>query len=294
MKRIYCLLLSLIIVILSVTGCANNSPQNTESVTTASDTKTDATAENTTVSPTDTKPVETTASSKATESNSSASEPQAENTVGNIITISELCGIDKKISEETALSLVYALCNEGAEDIFEISDPSVAGEIFGLILDTKVYNRGECIDMYVMRYEDFEFNSDSESFRFSFIPNSYFCYNSLYYDIYESKPDKIRDIIEEYRISENPDYRWFTDNADIDAYFYDNGDEARSVTEIILSCYGEEISGYIEGAYDILSVDKGTDYYLITYTYGDFYSHDKQRQSRITVENGEMIIENID
>ena len=98
----------------------------------------------------------------------------------------------------------------------------------------------------------------------------------------------------EYKISGNPDYCWFTDDAVFDAIFHDNGDEAPSVTEIVLSCQGKEISGYIEGAYDIISVDRESDCYIVTYTYGDFYSHDRQRQSRITVENGEMLIEAID
>lgn len=52
--------------------------------------------------------------------------------------------------------------------------------------------------------------------------------------------------------------------------------------------------GYTKpGAYEVLSVEKQPDGYVIRYTYGDFYSHDAIRSSRITVENGEMVITDI-
>lgn len=37
-------------------------------------------------------------------------------------------------------------------------------------------------------------------------------------------------------------------------------------------------------------MEKQPDGCVITYTYGDFYSHDTVRSSRFTVENGNMII----
>lgn len=64
----------------------------------------------------------------------------------------------------------------------------------------------------------------------------------------------------------------------------------RSVTELTLSAGGKTLTGIIEGAYEVLSVEKQPDGYVITYTYGDFYSHDTVRSSRLTVENGNMII----
>ena len=42
--------------------------------------------------------------------------------------------------------------------------------------------------------------------------------------------------------------------------------------------------------FDVLSVDKQPDCYVICYTYGDFYSHEATRSSCVTVENGEMVI----
>lgn len=84
--------------------------------------------------------------------------------------------------------------------------------------------------------------------------------------------------------------KWYGDDAELLTKFVDNGDEARSVTELTL-CAGDDcLFGYIEGAYEVLSVEKQPDGYVIRYTYGDFYSHDAIRSSRITVENGEMVI----
>ena len=40
-------------------------------------------------------------------------------------------------------------------------------------------------------------------------------------------------------------------------------------------------------------MEKQSDGYVIHYPYGDFYSHDAIRSSRITVENGEMVITDI-
>ena len=42
-----------------------------------------------------------------------------------------------------------------------------------------------------------------------------------------------------------------------------------------------------------MSVEKQPDGNVIRYTYGDFYSHEETRSSRITVENGEMVITDI-
>ena len=46
-------------------------------------------------------------------------------------------------------------------------------------------------------------------------------------------------------------------------------------------------------ACEVLSVDRQPDGYVIRYTYGDFYSHEAIRSSRITVENGKMVITGI-
>ncbi len=309
MKKVYCSFLSLLTVMLLVTGCSTDSPRESENSGTASVSREDNTTvsdtssastlseadkeptENTTAPLTDTKPDEVSVSSPNTETDITVSAPEEE----RIITISELCGVDKKTVGETANSLIYTLFDEthdGSET--KLSDELAVSEILGLILDIKVSNMGEYVDMYVMKYENYLFDSDGDSLCFSFVPDSYFCYNNMYYEIYESKLGRIRSIIEEYTLSDNPDLCWFTDDAHLDTNFYDNGDEARSVTEIVIYCGNSEVRGYIEGAYDIISVDRESDCYIVTYTYGDFYSHDRQRQSRITVENGEMLIEAID
>lgn len=83
---------------------------------------------------------------------------------------------------------------------------------------------------------------------------------------------------------------WYGEDAVLKTRFEDNGDEARSVTVLTLSAGGKTLTGHIEGAYDVLSVEKQPDGYVISYTYGDFYSHDAIRSSRVTVENGKLVI----
>ena len=62
------------------------------------------------------------------------------------------------------------------------------------------------------------------------------------------------------------------------------------MTELFLNTGDACLTGYIEGAYDVLPVEKQPDGYVIRYTYGDYYSHDAIRSSRVTVEDGEMVI----
>ena len=104
----------------------------------------------------------------------------------------------------------------------------------------------------------------------------------------------LHEMMEETETAMEPQSKWYSEEAELRTSFVDYGDEARSVTELTLSAGGECLTGFIEGAYDVLSVDKYSDGYVICYTYGDFYSHDTIRTSCITVENGEMIITDIE
>ena len=63
---------------------------------------------------------------------------------------------------------------------------------------------------------------------------------------------------------------------------------------LTLTAGGETLTGAIEGAYEVLDIDRQPDCYVIRYTYGDFYSHEAIRSSRVTVENGKMVIENME
>ena len=102
--------------------------------------------------------------------------------------------------------------------------------------------------------------------------------------------DLLHELTPETETAMEPQSKWYGDDAVLETDFYDNGDEARSLTILTLSAGGETLTGAIEGAYDVLSIDKQTDCYVIRYTYGDFYSHKAVRSSRVTVENGEMVI----
>ena len=93
---------------------------------------------------------------------------------------------------------------------------------------------------------------------------------------------------------ENAQEKWYGGDAELLTSFQDNGDEARSVTELTLYAGDDCLYGAIEGAYEVLSVVKQPDCYVIRYTYGDFYSHDTVRSSRVTVKNGEMVITDLE
>lgn len=166
MKKICFLILLLFTVMLFVTGCSSDSKQDSENGSTVSDSQKDIANE------------------------------------CKVITISELCDVNEEMLGETTFSLIYTLYDETSDgSTLEISDKSVVSEILNYILDIRVYNRGESMEMYVMRDEIYRFNSDSESFSFSFVPDSYFYYNNMYYEIYNNNLDKIHNIIEEYRAS---------------------------------------------------------------------------------------------
>ncbi|MDY5653757.1 MAG: hypothetical protein SPK79_08530, partial [Erysipelotrichaceae bacterium] len=86
---------------------------------------------------------------------------------------------------------------------------------------------------------------------------------------------------------------WYSSEADFEYEFIDNGDEARSLIRFTLTLYNQSLEGYIEGCYDVISVDRKADKYIVEYTYGDYYSHDAVKKCEITVGNDGMIISDI-
>lgn len=211
------------------------------------------------------------------------------------------------LADKTPTALVYTE-SSGSPGTFTavVDDPDIAKEVLDIILSASVDKFGCYIDMYQMKDEDYCFDFGEETYTFSFVPQSYFYYDGMYYELGENRLARVRDFLhEEFAASEpseteetetgmEPQSKWYGDDAEIETDFIDNGDEARSLTELTLSAGGETITGAIEGAYDVLSIDKQPDGYVIRYTYGDFYSHEEIRSSRITVENGEMVITDIE
>ena len=178
-----------------------------------------------------------------------------------------------------------------------IDDPAIAKEALDIILSASVDRRGYQMDMYQLQDADYCFVFGEETYTFGFVPNSHFYYDGQYYELRENRLAEVRNYLHEMaseaETAEEPQSKWYSDDAVLETNFVDTGDEARSVTELTLSVGGETITGVIEGAYDVLSVEKQPDGYVICYTYGDFYSHEATRSSRITVENGEMMINDI-
>lgn len=214
-------------------------------------------------------------------------------------TIGQFSDEIKAAAEKTPTALVYTE-SIGSPETFSttVEDPAIVKKALDIILNTSVSRRGCQVDMYQLQYEEYRFVFGEETYTLSFIPNSYFCYDSNDYELGENQLANLRNFLHEMTAEEEPvmepRLKWYSDEAELRTTFMDNGDEARSVTELTLSADGECLTGFIEGAYDVISIDKQPDCYVITYTYGDFYSHDTIRSSCITVENGEMIITDIE
>ena len=211
------------------------------------------------------------------------------------------------LADQTPTGLIYTE-SIGSPDTFTVTvdDPAVAKEVLDIILNTSVNRQGCQVDMYQMQYEEYCFVFDGETCTFSFLPHSYFCYDAQYYELGENQLSRVCSFLHEDSDSSEPSEtadpgtaaepqsNWYGDDAVLQTNFVDNGDEARSLTELTLSAGEECLTEVIEGAYDVLSVDKQPDGYVIRYTYGDFYSHEETRSSRITVENGKMVITDIE
>ena len=210
-------------------------------------------------------------------------------------TIGQLTGQQDVLEDSTPTALVFAE-SIGAPDTFTVTvdDPGLAGRALRTILSTPVSRRGCQVDMAQMQYESYRFVLGEETVTFSFLPHSYFCYDGQDYELGENRLAALCDSVHEWAAQQGdartPQSAWYGEDAVLRTDFVDNGDEARSVTELTLSAGGKSVCGIIEGAYDVLSVERQPDGYVIRYTYGDFYSHEAIRTSRVTVENGRMII----
>ena len=201
----------------------------------------------------------------------------------------------KAVAEKTPDALVYTE-SIGSPDTFTVAvdDPDFARKALRIILNTPVSRQGCQVEMYQYQYEEYCFAFGEETYTFGYLPHSYFHYNGEYYELGQNQLGSLcgslHERMEEGEAAVEPQSKWYGEDAVLKTKFLDNGDEARSLTELTLSAGGETLAGTIEGAYDVLSIDRQPDGYVIRYTYGDFYSHEAIRSSRITVENGEMVI----
>ena len=206
----------------------------------------------------------------------------------NMTTIGQFSPEFSALADKTPDKLIFTE-SIGSPDTFHITidDPTEAKKVLNTILNAQVSKVGRQVDMAQYRHEEYCFVFGEETFTFGFLPHSYFCYDGQDYELGENRISAVCDSLHE-RAAEAA--QWYGDDAELLTMFVDNGDEARSVTELFLNTGDACLTGYIEGAYDVLSVEKQPDGYVIRYTYGDFYSHDAIRSSRVTVEDGEMVI----
>lgn len=181
----------------------------------------------------------------------------------------------------------------GAPDTFRITieDPTEAKKALNMILNAQVSKVGCQVDMAQYRYETYRFLFGEETVTFGFLPHSYFCYNGQDYELGENRLSAVCDSLHAMAAETA---QWYGDDTELVTKFVDNGDETRSITELTLYAGDEVFTGYIEGAYEVLSMEKQPDGYVIRYTYGDYYSHDTIRSSFVKVENGEMVITNLE
>lgn len=189
--------------------------------------------------------------------------------------------------------LVYTETDGSMSLRVEVSDSKFIEEALDAILNSQLKTRGEYVDMYRLREADYCFYYGDKTYSFSFVPDSYFYYDGKYYEMGESSMSKIRDYLYSYSLRTNSAL-WYSDKASLDIEFVDNGDEARSLLNLTLTVFNETLEGYIEGGYDVLSVDRRSDMYIVEYTYGDFYSHDAVKKCAVKVENGELVISDIE
>ena len=225
--------------------------------------------------------------------------PRAEKEPGlpspSMTTIGQFSDELAALTDRTPTALTYTE-SIGAPDTFTVTtdDPAIVREALQTILSTPVSRRGCQVDMAQLQYEAYCFAFGEETYTFGFLPHSYFCYGGQDYELGKNQLDRVCSRLHEWAAQQEermkPQSKWYGEDAVLETRFVDNGDEARSITELTLSAGGKTISGHIEGAYDVLSVEKQPDGIVITYTYGDFYSHDAIRSNRITVENGKMVI----
>lgn len=213
-------------------------------------------------------------------------------------TVGQLSDEIKAIAERTPDGFTYTESSGSPETfVVTVDDPAVAREALDIVLSAAVDRRGCYMDMYWMQEEEYCFTFGEENYKFSFVPGSYFYFDGEYHELGENRLARMRNYLHEKydaaELEENSQTNWYGDDAELQTNFVDNGDEARSVTELTLSAGEETVTGVIEGAYDVLFIEKQPDGYVICYTYGDYYSHDAVRSSYVTVENGEMIIADI-
>lgn len=207
--------------------------------------------------------------------------------------IRELCSYNE---QHTPSALHYSYIGDEVEEKeVTIYDKDIIERTLSVILDTKVLKQGCQVDMCVYKDVTYEYVYDDHTLVFSFTPYSYFEYDGQSHEITESQIRSLSYLFDDVE-TESPDIQSSTagDIPEIETNFIDNGDEARSVTVITVHTENGDVEGYIEGAYDILSITKETDYYDIEYLYGDFYSHEEKRHSRITIADGVMVITDLD
>ncbi|MGM9604544.1 MAG: DUF3592 domain-containing protein [Faecousia sp.] len=113
-------------------------------------------------------------------------------------TIGQFSDEIKAVAQKTPNGFTYTE-SIGSPETFTVTidDPAIAKQALDIILNASVDRMGWQVDMYQMQYEEYCFVFGNETYTFSFVPNSYFCYGGEYYELGENRLVRMRDYLHE-------------------------------------------------------------------------------------------------
>ena len=116
----------------------------------------------------------------------------------NVTTIGQFSQEFSALADKTPDKLIFTE-SIGSPDTFHITidDPTEAKKVLNTILNAQVSKVGCQVDMVQYRYEEYCFSFGDETFTFSFLPHSYFCYDGQDYELGESRISAVCDSLHE-------------------------------------------------------------------------------------------------
>ena len=116
----------------------------------------------------------------------------------SITTIGQLHEEIAVLADQTPTALTYTE-SDGSPETFTITvdDPAIAKEALDMILSASVNRFGCQLDMYQLQYEEYCFVFGDDTYTFGFVPKSYFCFDSQYYEMGENRLGKLRNFLHE-------------------------------------------------------------------------------------------------
>ena len=116
----------------------------------------------------------------------------------NVTTIAQFSQEFAALAEQQPDKLIFTE-SIGSPDTFRITidDPTEAKKVLSTILNAQVSKVGCRVDMVQYRYEEYCFVFGDDTYTFGFVPKSYFCFDSQYYEMGENRLGKLRNFLHE-------------------------------------------------------------------------------------------------